>query len=86
MQNSCYDHAMANLQVRNMPDTLHNRLKQHARKRNCSMSAAVLDAIERELTRWEWRERLADRPKTDLGTDAADLLADMRRLRDTKLE
>ena len=50
------------------------------------MSTAVLDAIERELTRWEWRERLADRPKTDLGTDAASLLADIRRLRDTELE
>ena len=69
-----------------MPEALHERLRRHARKRNCSMSAAVLDAIERELTRWEWRERLADRPKTDLGTDAATLLADIRRLRDTELE
>ena len=46
----------------------------------------MLDAIERELTRWEWRDRLAQRPKTDLGTDAATLLADLRRLRDTELE
>ena len=77
---------MANLQVRNVPEALHERLRQHADKRNCSMSTAVLDAIERELSRWEWRERLADRPKTDLGTDAATLLADMRRLCDTELE
>ena len=77
---------MANLQVRNVPEALHERLRAHAHKRSCSMSTAVLDAIERELARWEWRDRLADRPKTDLGTDAATLLADMRRLRDTELE
>ena len=77
---------MTNLQVRNVPETLHERLRRHAQKRNCSMSTAVLDAIERELARWEWRERLADRPTTDLGTDAATLLADIRRLRDTELE
>lgn len=77
---------MANLQVRNVPETLHERLRQHARKRNCSMSAAVLDAIERELTRWEWRERLDKRPETNLGIDAATLLAEARRQRDTELE
>lgn len=77
---------MANLQVRNVPEALHERLRQHARKRNCSMSAAVLDAIERELTRWEWRERLDERPETNLGIDAATLLAEARRQRDTELE
>ncbi len=76
---------MANLQVKNVPDELHDRLRKHARNRNCSMSAAVLDAIERELTWWEWRERFADRPETDLGTDAATLLAEARRQRDTEL-
>ena len=50
------------------------------------MSAAVLDAIERELTRWEWRERLDKRPETNLGIDAATLLAEARRQRDTELE
>ena len=77
---------MANLQVRNVPEALHERLRQYARKRNCSMSAAVLDAIERELTRWEWRERLDKRPETNLGIDAATLLAEARRQRDTELE
>ena len=68
-----------------MPDALHERLKQHARKRNCSMSAAVLEAIERELARWEWSERLAQRPLTELRTDAAVLLGQERRLRDMQL-
>ena len=50
---------MANLQVRNIPDELHERLRRHAREHNCTMSAVVLSAVERELVRWEWRERLA---------------------------
>ena len=76
---------MASIQVRDVPEGLHERLRRHARRRNCSMSAAVLDAIERELTRWEWRERLASQPETDLGIDAATLIAEARRERDTEL-
>ena len=75
---------MANLQVRNIPDELHRRLRRHAREHNCTMSAVVLSAVERELVRWEWRKRLAQRPETDLGVDAAALLADARALRDLK--
>ena len=77
---------MANLQVRNIPDELHERLRRHAREHNCTMSAVVLSAVERELVRWEWRERLAQRPETDLGVDAAALLADARALRDAETE
>ncbi len=77
---------MANLQVRNIPDELHERLRRHAREHNCTMSAVVLSAVERELVRWEWRKRLAQRPETDLGGDAAALLADARALRDAETE
>ncbi len=48
------------------------------------MSAAVLDAIERAMARWEWQERMAQRPETDLGVEAATLLAAERALRDVK--
>ena len=65
---------MANLQVKNIPDELHERLRRHARERNCTISAAVLTAVERELDRWEWRARLSQRPRTELGVAAADLL------------
>ena len=77
---------MANLQVKNMPDDLHERLRLHARENNCTMSAAVLAAVERELERWEWRRRLALRPNTDLGVEAAALLAEERRLRSVDTE
>ena len=73
---------MANLQVRNMPDSLHERLRRYARKHDRSMSAVVLTAVERELARWEWQERLAQRPTTDLGPEAATLLEEERSLRE----
>ena len=85
MQYSCYFHAMANLQVRNVPDELHERLRRQAREHNCSMSAVVLRAVEHELERLEWRERLAQRPTTDLGVDAATLIAEERARRDMEL-
>ena len=81
---SCYRHDMANLQVKNMPDALHERLRRHARKHNRTMSALVVSAVEHELARWAWRERLARRPKTDLGVDAATLLAEERAFRDVE--
>ena len=69
---------MANLQIRNMPEELHQRLRTHAQQNNCTMSAAVLVAIQRELERWEWRKRLAGRAETDLGVTASELLAEER--------
>lgn len=74
---------MANLQVKKIPDELHERLRRHARANNCTISSAVLTAIERELARSEWRGRLAARPLTDLGIEAAELLAEERSSRDT---
>lgn len=81
MPTACYCHAMANLQVKNVPDELHERLRRHARASNRTISAAVVAAVERELARADWRERLARRPETDLGVPAAALLAEERSLR-----
>ncbi len=76
---------MGNLQVKNIPDALHERLRRHARENHSTISAAVLTAVERELDRWEWRRRLAQRPRTDLGIDAAALLVEERSLRDREI-
>ena len=77
---------MANLQVRNISDDLHDRLRRHARENNCTISAAVLTAVEQELARWEWRKRLAQRPETDLGVEASALLVEERSRRDVEME
>lgn len=82
---SYYCHCMAILQIRNMPDTLHERLRRYAGENNCTMRAVALIAIERELARWEWRERMAQRPETDLGVDAAALLEEERSRRDGEI-
>jgi len=76
---------MANLQVKNIPDTLHQRLRCYAKKRKCTLSDVVLIALERELARHEWHERLAHRPTTDLGVSAASLLAQERQQRERDL-
>lgn len=69
---------MPNLHIRNVPDSLHERLRRRAREANCSMNAVVLAAVERELARGEWEEHLAQRPKTELGVAAATLLYEER--------
>ena len=76
---------MAHLQVKNIPDSLHERLRRFARETDRTLSAAVLAAVERELASWEWRRRLAQRPETDLGVDAATLLAETRAHRNRSL-
>ena len=46
------------------------------------MSALVLSALERELESREWQEHLAQRPRTELGVEAATLLAEERAIYD----
>lgn len=75
---------MANLQVRNVPHDLYQRLRLHARESKTTMSAVVLAALERELAMREWRTRFAERPNTDLGVAAATLLEKERSLRDVE--
>jgi plasmid stability protein len=69
---------MANLQVKNLPEALHTRLRRYARQRHQTLSDVALAALEREMSRYEWHERLAQRPPTDLGVSAASLLEEER--------
>jgi plasmid stability protein len=69
---------MANLQVKNLPEPLHDRLRRYARRQHRTLSDFALAALEREVNRCEWNERLAQRPLTDLGVSAASLLEEER--------
>ena len=69
---------MTNLQVKNIPDTLHQKLCERASDRNQTINDLILDAIEREVARQEWLERLTQRSQTNLGTSAAALLEEER--------
>ena len=76
---------MANLQVKNVPDALHQRLRRYAQEHKCTLSDVVLIALERELARREWHERLAQRPTTSLEVSAASLLVQERQQREQDL-
>jgi hypothetical protein len=76
---------MANIQVKNIPERLHNRLRRYAREQDCTLGEIVLQAIERELARREWSKRFAGRPSTRLESSAAKLLEQERRRRDSDL-
>ena len=76
---------MADLLINNIPDDLHKRLRRFALESNRTVTDIVLAAVERELARSDWRKRLAQCPKTNLGVEAADLLREERSLRDAEL-
>jgi plasmid stability protein len=76
---------MSNLQVKNVPDILHQRLRRYAQAHKRTLSEVVLTAIENELGRREWHERIARRPITDLGVSAAELLEEERQEREREL-
>ena len=76
---------MANLQVKNLPDALHRRLRRYAQKHHRTISDVALEALERGMARYEWHEKLSRRPATDLGDSAASLLEQERRQRENEL-
>jgi hypothetical protein len=76
---------MANIQVKNIPEKLHNRLRRYAREQECILGEIVLEAIEREVARREWHKRFSGRPSTKLPVSAAELLEQRRRQRDSDL-
>lgn len=77
---------MANLQVKNVPEALHRRLRHYTRRHKCTLSDFVLAAVERELARNEFRDRIAKRPTTEMGVSAASLLEEERQQRERELE
>ena len=62
---------MANLQVKDLPDELHRKLRRRAKLQGRTLRDLVLEAVRRELDRAEFQERLARREPVDLGRPAA---------------
>ncbi len=85
MPMACYFAAMANIQVKNIPEKLHNRLRRYAREQDCTLGEIILRALEREVERREWLKRFSVRPSTLLRSSAAELLDETRRQRDREL-
>ena len=75
---------MANLQIKNVPEELHQRLRQRARQQRRPMGDVALEAIARELDRVAWNAHLETRAPVELGVPAADLLSQERADRDSE--
>jgi plasmid stability protein len=70
------------IQVRNVPDRLHEELVGRARRSRRSLTDYVQDVLEREVARPpadEVFERIRSRPAVDLGRPAAELVEEERR-------
>lgn len=76
---------MASLQVKHVPEELHERLRRVAADSRRTLGEIMLEALKRELARREWQRRLAERPESELGVLAASLLAEERAGRDREL-
>jgi plasmid stability protein len=82
---ACYQHPMANLQVKNVPAPLHRKIRAYAKQRGRTVRDVVLDAVRRDIERFEFRARLAKREPVDLGHPAAQTLEDVRAERERTL-
>jgi plasmid stability protein len=77
---------MADLQVKNLSDALHRRLRRYAQKHHRTISDVAREAIERGMESNDWHEKLSRRDATDLGDSAASLLEQERQQREGDLE
>jgi plasmid stability protein len=73
---------MANLQVKNVPQELNERLHRYAEQQGRSIRDVVLEAVKRELDRRMFVERLRRRAPVKLKTGAGELLSAERADRD----
>jgi plasmid stability protein len=76
---------MANLQVKNVPESIHRKLRAYASRRGRTVRDVVLEAVTREIDRDEFRVRLAKRTPVDLGRPVARTLAEERKAREKGL-
>jgi plasmid stability protein len=76
---------MANLQVKNVPEPVHRKIRTYAKRHGRTVRDFVLDAVIRAIEREEFRARLAKREPVDLGRPAARTLDEVRAERDAGL-
>jgi len=77
---------MANLQVKNVPEQLHRKIRSYAKRRGRTVRDVVLEAVVRQMQRAEFQARLARRQPVDLRRPAARTLAEVRAQRDRELD
>ena len=76
---------MANLQVKNVPEALHRKIRAYAKRRGRTLRDVVLEAVAREIEHEDFRARLAKREPVEIGRPAARMLEEVRAARDREL-
>lgn len=79
---------MASVQVRDMPDALHEALRQRSSEEGMTVREYLLRVIERDLsmpTMREWLDRVADLEPVE-GLDAAAAVREGRAVREEQLD
>jgi plasmid stability protein len=74
---------VANLQVKNVPEQLHAKIRRAAKREGRTVREFVLDAVRRAIAREEFQQRLHSRERVDLGRLAAASVDDVRAERDS---
>jgi plasmid stability protein len=69
---------MANLQVKNVPESVHRKIRAHAVRHGRTVRDFVLDAVVRQIEREEFNARLAKRKPVELGRPVARTLEEVR--------
>ncbi len=69
---------MANLQVKDIPEDVHRRIRECARRRGKSLRELVLDALGKELCCDEFERRLERRSRVRLSRPPGEVLAEVR--------
>jgi plasmid stability protein len=90
MRSACYCHAMSAIQIKHVPDELHRRLRDRARRHGVTLSRYALEVLERDLktpTTDEWLSRIArDEPTAGVSSEEiADLIREGRAERDEQI-
>ena len=65
-------------QVKDVPEDIHRRLRECARRRGQSLRELVLEALGKELSHDEFERRLQSRPRVRLSHPAGEVLAEVR--------
>lgn len=76
---------MANLQVKNVPDALHRKIRQLAEREGKTVRDVVLEAVDRAVLRSAWHERHRRRTRVSLGEPAATSVEEIRSQREDEL-
>jgi hypothetical protein len=77
---ACYCHAVGNLQIKGLPEELHERLKERAAEAGMTQRDYVLKLIERDLrvpSKAEWLQRVRARSPVP-GVDGAEAVRESR--------